>query len=295
MKILKSRKTFNSRIHNNQEYDRYLYCTESFNQDDQLLELIDYSGNGDVELVERREYSEGKLVKIHRVNLLFENEELTEYVYRDELLVEEIEYFDKYKFIKTTVSYNSLNKVVSEVKTDKNNKFYGETLYNYSSSESTIEEFDEEGNINYRTILFFNSNNEMVKRLVSTYYYKQGELESEEVETTSFVYSNGNLVKEEIVDSGRVIYRKETNYNSQGDEIEYKIEDHEVDYITKGFFEYNSLNFLISHTKFHGKYNVYSEEIKYDSNLFVLKSIKKQRESDGYISVFQQECENECW
>lgn len=295
MKLLKTRITYNSRIHNNEEFDKYLFCEEKFNEEQKLLELTEYDEEGNIILYEKREYYEGNLVKVVTTNYIFNTEQYTEFVYSGNLLIEEIEYFTELKYIKSRIIYDDQSRVISIQKEDENHSFYGEINTEYLENARIKKEYDEEGKILLKEEWNLDDDGREFEVLNTQYYYDKGKLFNEEVVLGRYSYSNNNLIKEEYDRNGTVYYSKEYIYDAEDNMIEYRLMDNEISDIEISTYKYNSEGLEVLAIKSYKDQAVYSRETKYDGYYLVKETIEKFLEEDGYVSAYKQECHNECW
>lgn len=295
MKVLKSRKSYSSRVHQNEEFEKYLYCEEKFNMEGMLIELIEFNQEGNIEMHEKREYIDKDLSKIHTLNMNFNTEQITEFVYLLGLLVEETEYYSKESFIRSKIFYDSEERIVRIEKRDENDAFRGEENFEYFSSQVIKKEIDETRKILNQNVIILNSNGEISETAYTEYFYKKEQLDYEDTSITRYKYQDANVVKEEVESNGKVFYTKNEVYDSQSNLVEYQIEDHQVDYIVKGNYKYNSLNLETCQVEFFDSKQVFREDKKYDNANSINEIVQKNLEQDGYVSIYKQNFENEYW
>jgi len=295
MKILKSRLTYNSRVYNNEVFDKFLFCDERFNKEGKLLELTEFDEDGSIVLNEKRKFNEGNLVKVITTNNIFNTEQFTEYVYIDNLLVEEIEHFSNLKYIKSKIVYDYQTRVISIQKEDENNSFYGKMNIEYSQNGRIKKEYDEEGKIVIKEEWMFDEKGRDHEVLSTQYYYDNGELSIKEITRGRYLYSNDNLIKEEYDRNGTVYYSKVFVFDSADNMIEYRLMDNEVSHAEVSTYKYNSEGLEVLAIQSYDEQEVYSREIKYDGYYLIKEIIEKHLEQDNYVSAFKQEFTNEYW
>ena len=295
MKTLKSRLTYNSRLHHNEEFDKFLFCKEKFSEEGRLLELTEFDEDGNVVLYEKREYHEGNLVKIHTINYVFDTEQYSEYVYKAHLLVEETEYYSDSKYITSKIMYDKVGRVISIQKEDENKLFCGETKTEYLANVKIEKEYDETGKIVLEEEWLYNDNATKDEVLTTVYYYEKTKLISKEVTKGIFTYSGDNILKEEYQTDGVVIYTKEFIYDSEGNMVEYRLANREVSHTEISTYKYNSARYEVLAIQYWNDKAVYSRESKYDNNNMVVECVEKHLGEDDYVSVYKQNFQNECW
>ncbi len=284
MKKLSKRETYNSSYNNDKEYEKQLVRIENFNEQGKLILSQEMGPDEEPVVIEERIYDDGQLVEIRSDDLGMSVNQITEFKYTENRIVEEIEHFENNTYLKRILKYDEDQRLIEILQTDEENAFLGKTDYSYAPLQVIVKKYDEENSLYIEHRRVYDELENEVEHEMTEYLYDEYKKEMEETRTwTKREYEGSNLIKEEAERYGKIIFTKMNEYDASNNLIKTVVKTNEADYIITLAFQYNSQNKLISETRFNNQTEIYSKHLEYDSEMHLIEVIENSLAQDGFI------------
>src|SRR5690606_617217 len=127
MAKVKSRTHYERYYEDDDIVEEVMHSMSLYDEDGNLTEIRMYSPDGEIIHVETHEYENGKEVRSLQEDLVNEATQKSEFVYQDDLLQIQRDYFTDEDFIETRYSYDDQKRIVEIRKTDNDNLSQGYT------------------------------------------------------------------------------------------------------------------------------------------------------------------------
>lgn len=208
--------TYSCRVVEGTEVEKYLYKSEQYNAQDQLTEIMHFGLNGELLIEEHRTYENDHLILLTTIDYVHDIETKTSFLYVNNLLVEEREFFEGGSYANTSYTYNEFAKVISVLKTDENQNTLSQEHMTYEGRSTFIQFIDHDDYTFRKVENQYNELGQLISEISSEFYMVDNE--EEEIQTISnYEYDdNGNQINLEINRFDQRIYTLNSEFNQQG-------------------------------------------------------------------------------
>jgi len=290
--LITEKKTYLCRVVNDIEVEKSLWKIEFIDNANNILELITYNDNGEVIQYVERKFLDSKLVGLKEIDYENQIETLKSFKYQNDLLIQEHVQLENNSYYDTNYVYDKFDRVLSIIMIDESENVLSKEITTYEKTSQLVQFFDESDYIFRQEETEFDNDNRPIRKVSEESIINEKDEEELVKSIETYEYDAvGNEIKVVIERYDKVIYSKESKFNTFNDKTEMMIWSIETDFISKYEYEYDLKRNLIKEvlfemekldTKFEYLYNHLNQLIKID---------KTYLEIDDYYVTYRETIE----
>lgn len=287
--LITEQKTYLCRVVKDTEVEKSLWKTEYFDDNDNIIESIIYNDDAEVIQFEKREYSNGNLLRIKEIDYENQIEVEKTYKYQNDILVQERIHLENGTYYDTNYSYDENEKILSIIRIDESGAVLSKEVYTYEKTSQLVQYFDESEYIFRQEEIEFDKEKRPIKKVAEEFFINEKNEEEgiESIETYEYD-AVGNEVKRAMKRYDKIIYWEESSYDSLNNKAEVKIWSIESDFISKYVFKYDHKGNTIAEALFENEKLISKFEYLYNHQNKLVKIDKTNLEVDNYYTVYRE-------
>ena len=283
------KKTYLCRVVNDLEVEKYLWRTEIQDNENNILESLTYDDSGEVIQYEKREFLNGKLNRLKEIDYENQIETVKTYRYQNEFIIQERVQFENGSYFDTNYVYDNSNKILSITKIDESSTVLGKEITTYDKTSQLVQFVDEIEYIFRQEETEFGKENRPIKKVSEEFFINEKDEEEVIKSIETYEYDAvGNEVKMVIERYDKIIFQKESIYNSLNLNTEIKIWSIETDFISKYNYKYDHKGNMIKETLLEKDKLMSEFNFSYNHRNQLVKIDKTYLEVDDYYITYRE-------
>jgi len=269
-------------VYNGEEVDKqWLYLTDKYSEEGELLERISYHENGEAAETVVHEYADGKLIKTARTDHAFDLTTTTKFEYDGDKIKKQTDFYNENDFIETRYTYNEKGQLLEALKIDNEDITQGKIMYSYNEAEHGVTEsrYADDGTLAFEIERYQDEKGNEIDILERQYFGK----EFNEVAHEKIYNDNNKVIDGKVFDKDdKLVFHVENIYDDNGDLQKQLINDHASQSKNENIFHKDDDNNQVREEFENGDLAL-RVTTKFDSNDNLIEEVSYRKKIDDYF------------